>query len=56
MSSLKAQGTKAFVWDFAGKMVMHGMGFVVSVILARLLEPFPVEWREQATTIGGETN
>ena len=26
------------------------------ITLARLLEPFPVEWREQATTIGGETN
>ena len=26
------------------------------ITLAQLLEPFPVEWREQATTIGGETN
>lgn len=31
MSSLKAQGTKAFIWDFSGKMAMHGMGFVVSI-------------------------
>jgi len=39
LSDLKAQGTKAFIWDFSGKMAMHGMGFVVSIFLARLLEP-----------------
>ncbi len=39
VSTLKAQGTKAFIWDFSGKMAMHGMGFVVSIFLARLLEP-----------------
>ncbi len=39
MSSLKAQGTKAFIWDFMGKMANHGMGFIVSIFLARLLEP-----------------
>ena len=39
MSDLKAQGTKAFIWDFFGKMAMHGMGFVISIFLARLLEP-----------------
>lgn len=39
MNNLKAQGTKAFIWDFAGRMALHGMGFVVSVVLARLLEP-----------------
>lgn len=39
MSSLKAQGTKAFIWDFFGKMATHGMGFIVSIFLARLLEP-----------------
>ncbi len=38
-NSLKAQGTKAFIWDFFGKMATHGMGFVVSIFLARLLEP-----------------
>ncbi len=32
MSDLKAQGTKAFIWDFSGKMAMHGMGFVVGDI------------------------
>ena len=39
MSSLKEQGVKAFIWDFAGKMANQGMGFVVSIFLARLLEP-----------------
>jgi len=39
MSTLKQQGTKAFIWDFFGKMATHGMGFVVSIFLARLLEP-----------------
>ncbi len=39
MSALKQQGTKAFIWDFFGKMVTHGMGFVVTIFLARLLEP-----------------
>jgi len=39
LSSLKAQGTKAFIWDFFGKMATHGMGFIVSIFLARILEP-----------------
>lgn len=39
MSNLKRQGTKAFIWDFFGKMAIHGMGFVVTIFLARLLEP-----------------
>ncbi len=39
MSTLKQQGMKAFIWDFSGKMAMHGMGFVVSIFLSRLLEP-----------------
>lgn len=39
MQDLKAQGTKAFIWDFFGKMATHGMGFIVSIFLARLLEP-----------------
>ena len=37
--TLKVQGTKAFIWDFFGKMATHGMGFVVTIFLARLLEP-----------------
>ena len=39
MSTLKQQGTKAFIWDFFGKMATHGMSFIVSIFLARLLEP-----------------
>jgi len=39
LSNLKRQGTKAFIWDFFGKMAIHGMGFVVTIFLARLLEP-----------------
>jgi O-antigen/teichoic acid export membrane protein len=39
LSNLKAEGTKAFIWDFFGKMTRQGMGFVVSIFLARLLEP-----------------
>ncbi len=39
MDNLKAAGTKAFIWDFFGKMAKHGMGFIVSIFLARLLEP-----------------
>ncbi len=39
MSSLKSQGSKALIWDISGKMAMHGMGFVISIFLARLLEP-----------------
>ena len=39
MSSLKQQGTKAFIWDFFGKMATHGMSFIISIFLARLLEP-----------------
>jgi len=39
MNNLKSQGTKAFIWDFTGRIAMHGMGFIVSIFLARLLEP-----------------
>ena len=39
MSALKQQGIKAFIWDLSGKLATHGMGFVVSIILARILEP-----------------
>ncbi len=30
---------KAFIWDFSGKIAKQGMGFVVTIFLARLLEP-----------------
>lgn len=39
MDNLKSQGIKAFVWDFLGKLSTQGMGFVVTIFLARLLEP-----------------
>ena len=39
MNTLKSQGTKAFIWDLSGKMATHGMGFIISIFLARLLEP-----------------
>ena len=39
MDNLKSKAGKAFIWDFAGKMAAHGMGFIVSIFLARLLEP-----------------
>lgn len=39
MNSLKQQGTKAFIWDFLGKLSTHGMSFVISIFLARLLDP-----------------
>jgi O-antigen/teichoic acid export membrane protein len=39
MDDLKSKGTKAFVWDFFGKMAKQGMGFIVTIFLARLLEP-----------------
>lgn len=39
MDNLKARGAKALLWDFSGKIAQHGMAFVVSIFLARLLEP-----------------
>jgi len=39
MDELKSKGTKAFIWDFFGKMAKQGMGFIVTIFLARLLEP-----------------
>ncbi|BDD10062.1 lipopolysaccharide biosynthesis protein [Fulvitalea axinellae] len=39
MSELKKKGLKAFVWDFGGKLANQGVGFVISIFLARLLEP-----------------
>lgn len=39
MKNLKQQGISAFIWDFSGKLVNKGMGFVISIFLARLLAP-----------------
>ncbi|WP_456323241.1 lipopolysaccharide biosynthesis protein [Hydrogenimonas sp.] len=38
-SELKSQGYRAVFWDLFGKLARNGTGFVVTVILARLLEP-----------------
>lgn len=39
MDDLKAKGAKAFLWDFFGKMARHGTSFIVTIFLARLLDP-----------------
>ena len=39
MDNLKAKAKTAFIWDFFGKIARNGMGFIVSIFLARLLEP-----------------
>lgn len=37
--NLKAKGLSALIWDFFGKVAKFGTTFIVTVILARLLEP-----------------
>lgn len=39
MSTLKAEGIRAFIWLFFGRMGAQGIAFVASLFLARLLEP-----------------
>lgn len=39
MSTLKSQGISAFIWHFSGKLGAQGIAFIVSIFLARLLEP-----------------
>lgn len=39
MDNLKSKGIIAFIWDFLGKLATQGTGFIVTMILARLLEP-----------------
>ena len=39
MDNLKSKGTTAFLWDFFGKMARHGTSFIVTIFLARLLDP-----------------
>jgi O-antigen/teichoic acid export membrane protein len=38
-SSLKTRGITAFVWDFLGRLSTQGLSFIVTIFLARLLEP-----------------
>jgi len=37
--NLKAKGVSALIWDFFGKIAKFGTTFIVTIILARLLEP-----------------
>ncbi|MFW2441054.1 MAG: oligosaccharide flippase family protein, partial [Arenicellales bacterium] len=39
MDNLKSKGISALIWEFAGRIATDGVGFVVTIILARLLEP-----------------
>lgn len=39
MSSLKEKSLKGLFWDFSGRLGLQGVGFVVSIVLARLLAP-----------------
>ncbi len=39
MDSLKAQGLAAFFWDFFGKIARYGTTFIITIFLARILEP-----------------
>ncbi|UPT76816.1 lipopolysaccharide biosynthesis protein [Sulfurovum sp. XGS-02] len=37
--NLKSMGLTALIWDFFGKIARHGTTFIVTIILARILEP-----------------
>ena len=37
--NLKARGFNAVLWDFVGKFARHATSFIVTIFLARLLEP-----------------
>ncbi|SMG41939.1 Membrane protein involved in the export of O-antigen and teichoic acid [Marivirga sericea] len=39
MTSLKNRSAKAFAWNIAGTVLKQGSGFIISIFLARLLEP-----------------
>lgn len=39
MKSLKQQGVTAFIWEFTSRILSRGMRFIISIFLARLLEP-----------------
>ena len=39
MDNLKSRGLNALIWDFFGKIARHGTTFIVTIVLARLLEP-----------------
>ena len=39
MDKLKSKGINAFIWDFIGKLFVQGIGIIITIFLARLLEP-----------------
>ncbi|GAA0395747.1 lipopolysaccharide biosynthesis protein [Cocleimonas flava] len=39
MSDLKTKGLKAFIWDLLGNLGTHASSLIVTIFLARLLEP-----------------
>ena len=39
MTSLKKRSSNAFAWDMVGTLLKHGSTFIISIFLARLLEP-----------------
>jgi O-antigen/teichoic acid export membrane protein len=39
LENLKQKGLKALGWDFTGRIATQGVGFVITIFLARLLEP-----------------
>jgi O-antigen/teichoic acid export membrane protein len=39
VSELRKQGIRAFFWDLLGKLLTNGTGFVITILLARLLTP-----------------
>ena len=39
MSDLKTKGLQAFIWDLLGKLGTHASSIIVTIVLARLLEP-----------------
>ena len=39
MENLKQKGLKALGWDFTGRIATQGVGFFITIFLARLLEP-----------------
>ena len=39
MSDIKTKGVKAFFWDLLGKISNQSLGFIITIILTRVLEP-----------------
>src|ERR1051325_11176525 len=39
MAELKRKAQRAIIWDLAGTFSQHGIGFIISIFLARILNP-----------------